>query len=178
METTEKIVEAYVRYIKNWFTIPNIKCGGQKEIDLLAIDTTKSNRIQRYHIECSVSVSQSYSKLTAKPFSKEELKKRVKKAGQRMTIGHFKENKFLDHNVLSTLKLYGFKNNNYQKVVVAWDWNDDVPIHAHKAGIELWNFRELLIEIANHTKSLRTYFVDDTMRTLQLMAKSLMTENN
>jgi len=37
METTEKIVEAYVRYVKDWATIPNIKCKGQFEIDLLAI---------------------------------------------------------------------------------------------------------------------------------------------
>jgi hypothetical protein len=34
METTEKIVEAYVRYVKRWATIPNIKCDGQFEIDL------------------------------------------------------------------------------------------------------------------------------------------------
>ena len=26
METTEKIVEAYVRYMKRWVTIPNIRC--------------------------------------------------------------------------------------------------------------------------------------------------------
>jgi hypothetical protein len=38
METTEKIVEAYAHYIKGWFTIPNIKCRGQFEIDLLAVD--------------------------------------------------------------------------------------------------------------------------------------------
>ena len=34
METTEKIVEAYVRYIKGWFTITEIKCKGQLVIDL------------------------------------------------------------------------------------------------------------------------------------------------
>jgi len=37
METTEKIVEAYVRYVKGWATISNIKCPGQSETDLLAI---------------------------------------------------------------------------------------------------------------------------------------------
>jgi hypothetical protein len=26
METTAKIVEAYVRYMKRWATIPNIRC--------------------------------------------------------------------------------------------------------------------------------------------------------
>jgi len=37
METTEKIVEAYLRYVKGWATIPNLRCAGQKEIDLFAI---------------------------------------------------------------------------------------------------------------------------------------------
>ena len=60
METTERIVEAYVRYIKHWATIPNIKCKGQREIDLFAIDPI-TNR--RYHIETSVSISGGISPL-------------------------------------------------------------------------------------------------------------------
>ena len=36
METTEKVVEAYARYIKGWATIPNLRCKKQKEIDLFA----------------------------------------------------------------------------------------------------------------------------------------------
>ena len=87
METTEKIVESYCRYVKQWFTIPNIKCKGQYEVDLLAVDTTAPKRLRRYHVECGVSISGSYSKLTDKPFSPEELKVRVKAAGQRRTIG-------------------------------------------------------------------------------------------
>ncbi|MDR7584895.1 MAG: hypothetical protein QN158_04805 [Armatimonadota bacterium] len=54
METTEKIVEAYVRYVKGWLTIPNIKCEGQLEIDLLAVDVSDPARIDRYHIESGV----------------------------------------------------------------------------------------------------------------------------
>jgi hypothetical protein len=33
METTEKIVEACVRCVNNWITIPNIKCEKQREIE-------------------------------------------------------------------------------------------------------------------------------------------------
>lgn len=66
METTEKIVESYVRHVKGWATISNIRCAGQNEIDLLAINPVT---LDRYHIETSVSGSQVYSKLTAKPFS-------------------------------------------------------------------------------------------------------------
>ena len=54
METTERIVEAYVRYVKRWATIPNIKCEGQFEIDLLAID---HRRLDRYHIESGLVVA-------------------------------------------------------------------------------------------------------------------------
>jgi len=57
METTERIVEAYVRYIRGWATLPNIRCEGQMEIDLLAIDLVS---LDRYHIESGVSVSGSY----------------------------------------------------------------------------------------------------------------------
>jgi hypothetical protein len=45
METTEKIVESYCRYVKQLFTIPNIKCEGQYEIDLLADDTTSTSTV-------------------------------------------------------------------------------------------------------------------------------------
>jgi len=75
METTEKVVEAYVRYVRGWATIPNIKCEGQLEIDLLAVDPVS---LERYHIESGVSISGAYSKLTSKPFSSDDLKQRVK----------------------------------------------------------------------------------------------------
>ncbi len=77
METTEKIVESYCRYVKGWFTISNIKCSGQLEIDLLAVEASSDKGIKRYHIESGVSISVAYSKLTAKQFSPERLKKRV-----------------------------------------------------------------------------------------------------
>src|SRR5262245_51748102 len=91
METTERIVECYARYVKGWMTIPNIKCSGQYEIDLLALNPVS---YERYHIESGVSVSGSYSKLTAKPFSTDHLKVRVKQAEQRRTLGYFVERKF------------------------------------------------------------------------------------
>ena len=174
METTEKIVESYVRYLKNWFTIPNIKCKeGQKEIDLLAVEFSDSSTTGRYHIETSVSISNSYSKLTTNPFSKDELRVRVKEAGQRRTLGYFIESKFSDSNVLDTLSLYSFTKGNYKKIIVSWGWNDDVPLAAKKAGVELWNFKDMLREIAESTRSNQTYYIDDTMRTLQLLTISL-----
>ena len=49
--------------------------------------------LERYHIESGVSVSGSYSALTAKPYDPEDLKIRVKIAGTRRTLGYFIERK-------------------------------------------------------------------------------------
>ena len=170
METTEKIVEAYVRYVRGWATITNIKCLGQYEIDLLAIDPVDGSR---YHIESTVSVSRSYSKLTAKPFSHKSLKQRGKVAGQRRTIGYFAQRKFSAPEVIKTLKRYGFKRGNYEKIVVAWSATEEAKKKAQKSGIVLWYFRELMKQIRNEIKDGRTYFVDDTLRTLHLFDKAL-----
>jgi hypothetical protein len=170
METTEKIVEAYVRYVKGWFTIPNIRCEGQMEIDLLAIDASASPTIQRYHIESGVSISGAFSKLTNRPFSPEQLKVRGKQPRQRRTLGHFTRRKFSDPSVLETLRSYGFLPGNYSKIIVSWGWENGVVEAAKAEGVELWDFRHLLVEIAKIAGDLRTHFTDDTMRTLQLMA--------
>ena len=170
METTEKIVEAYVRYVKRWATIPNIKCPGQYEIDLLAIDPVS---LERYHIESGISISGSYSKLTAKPYSEEDLKIRVKAAGQRRTIGYFAQRKFSAEPVVETLKKYGFMPNQYSKVIVTWSWEDDVPAVAEELKIELWDFKEIIKKIAGTFQEERTYFTDDTLRTLQLFSKAV-----
>ncbi len=169
METTEKIVEAYVRYVKGWATIPNIKCPGQYEIDLLAIDPVN---LHRYHIESGVSISGSYSKLTAKQYSEKDLKNRVKTAGQRRTLGYFAKRKFGAKPVLDTLKTYGFKRGNYSKVIVSWGWTVDAAKAAKQRRIKLWDFREILKETSEAFQKERVYFTDDTLRTLQLFARA------
>ncbi|MBD3235949.1 MAG: hypothetical protein GF330_04540 [Candidatus Eisenbacteria bacterium] len=174
METTEKIVEAYVRYVKGWFTLPNIKCKGQYEIDLLAIDPSKRRGICRYHIETGVSISGSFSRLTTRPYSSNALKKRIQQPRQRKTLGYFTERKFGAPPVLQKLEEYGLVQGNYGKIIVSWGWNDDVPLAAKQAGVELWDIRDILDEIAERSQSRRTYFTDDTMRTLQLLAKGAM----
>jgi hypothetical protein len=173
METTEKIVESYCRYVKQWFTIPNIKCKGQYEIDLLAVDTTSPKELKRYHIESGVSISGSYSKLTANEFSPEDLKIRVKQAGQRRSLGYFIHRKFALPEVKAELKKYGFVEGNYSKIVVTWGWKPEAKEVADREGIELWDFRDLLQEIASAYRDNKTYFTDDTARTIQLFAKAV-----
>lgn len=97
-------------------------------------------------------------------------------AGQRRTLGYFVSRKFGDHRVLKTLEEYGFKPGTYQKVVVSWGWQNDVLEKARSAGVELWDFRDVLAEIADSAREVRTYFTDDTIRTLQLMSKALASQ--
>lgn len=170
METTERIVEAYVRYIKGWATIPNIRCGGQLEIDLLAINPVT---LERYHIESGVSISGSYSKLTDKPYSQKELKERVKAAGQRRTVGYFIERKFGEKSVKKTLEEFGFRDGNYKKVIVSWGWTKAAEDRAKAENVVLWDFRILLKEIADKFKDERLYFTDDTLRTLHLFSHAM-----
>lgn len=169
METTEKIVEAYVRYLKDCATIPNIKCSGQYEIDLLAIHL-KSGK--RFHIESGVSISGGLSKLTTKPFSDEDLKVRIKQARQRRTLGYFVERKFAAKGVVETLKRYGFMRGKYTKVIVTWSATDAAKRQARRRRIELWYFPEIMAEMAEAFRHKRTYFTDDTLRTLHLYAKA------
>jgi len=169
METTEKIVEAYVRHIKKWATISNIKCSGQYEIDLLAVDPR--NR-RRYHIESGVSISGGFSKLTTKPYSNERLKMRTKQAEQRRTLWYFLQRKFSAPGIREKLRDYGFTEGNYSKVIVTWAATDDAKRKARVRGIELWYFPEMIAEIADTFQNQRTYFSDDTLRTLHLYARA------
>lgn len=168
METTERIVESYVRYVKGWATIPNIRCE-LHEIDLLAIDLITG---ERYHIESGVSVSRSYSGLNNKQFNRVDLKTRGKTAGQRRTLGYFLQQKFNAPCVVKSLKAYGFRRGKYQKIIVSWGWDDGVLKRAKRAKVELWDFRHLLHEIADSIGSKRSYFTDDTFRTLHLVARA------
>ena len=172
METTEKIVEAYCRYIKGWFTLPNIRCDGQHEIDLLTVQLHPSTRIKKYHIETGISISSSFSKLTEKPFSSEQYKKSGKKASLSRTIDYFISRKFQPTKVLKKLHEYGFVPGKYKKVIVSWGWTDEAKIKATSHGIDLWDFRKILQEIVVKTRDKKSYFSDDTIRTLQLCAKA------
>jgi hypothetical protein len=172
METTEKIVESYCRYVMGWFTISNIKCPGQYEIDLLAIDPSSKASGTRYHIECGVSISVGYSKLTGKEFSRERLKQRLEQAGQRRTVGYFVQRKFGPEEVISQLEKYGFKRGGYSRVIVTWGWTDEAETEAEREGVILWDFRDILKAIADCCRGQKTYFMDDTLRTIQLFLKS------
>lgn len=50
MHQNERLVEQYIRLVKNWFTISNIGFGINREIDILAVDS----KGKAYHIEVDI----------------------------------------------------------------------------------------------------------------------------
>ncbi len=172
MQTTEKIVVSYCNNILGLATIPNIKCDrGQNEIDILAINPKRLSKKGRFHIECSVHITSHFSRITSAEFSEEKLKMRVEKPKQRMTLGFFIQKKFDAEGVLEKLEQFGFEAGNYQKVIVADGWTADVEILAKEKSILLWDFNQILIELADNCGDTK-YYDDDTMRTIQLFLRA------
>jgi len=169
METTERIVESYVRYVKHWATIPNVKCDGQKEIDLFAIDPKNDDC---YHIETTISISQKYRALTVAEFAPGSHKVRGKAAAARRSLDFFMNEKFNPPGVKKALRSLGGEKP-YKKIIVTWEWKTGVREAAAERGVELWDFRDLMREIAELGRDRRTYFGDDTLRTLTLFVKAL-----
>ena len=56
---------------------------------------------------------------------------------------------------------------------MTWDSTPDAETAAAEEGILVWDFRELLREIAKSSQNQRTYFTDDTLRTIQLYVRGL-----
>jgi len=170
METTEQIVEAYMRYIRACATIPNLRCPGQYEIDLLAINPAT---LERYHIECSVSISGSFRHLTNHQFDPDLYRERVQKPKMRRTLGYFIERKFEPSNVIQTLGTYGFEPGRYKRVIVTWSVGPGVRETAATFTVEVWEFPTILTKLVKFVENTRHYFSDDTLRTLHLYGMAM-----
>jgi hypothetical protein len=164
-ETTEKIVESYFRFCRNCATMTNIRCSGQHEIDLLAVDLKTGTR---YHVESSVHVGAGFSQLTSRPFAPELLHDRNKGPDMRRTLGFFEEIKFSAEDVVKKLAEYGFAPGTYHKVIVTWDCDADVTNAAAQKEIEVLEFPALVDEFTKALGDRRSYMMDDTIRMLQL----------
>jgi hypothetical protein len=170
VETTEKIVEAYVRYVKGWATIPNLRCDGQKEIDLFAIDPVTD---ERWHIETSVSISSGFSALTNGSFEPGEHKHRTNAATARRKLAFFLHEKFRPAAVEQRLACLGCVPGKLRRAIVTWDWKDGVEEAATAEGIELWRLPALMKEVAQKARTGRAYLADDILRTIDLFARGL-----
>jgi hypothetical protein len=55
---------------------------------------------------------------------------------------------------------------------VTWDWTPEAKAAADDAKVVLWDFRQIMNEIAQSIHNSRSYFTDDTLRTLSLFARA------
>ena len=89
----------------------------------------------------------------------------------RRTLGYFIERKFSTREVTTRLAQFGFVRNAYKKVVVTLGWTTEAKRQADAAKVELWDFRNIMRDIADAVKSETAYFTDDTLRTIHLFVR-------
>jgi len=168
METTERIVEAYCRYIKHWFTIPDIRVKNN-DIDLIAVDKDGN----KAHIEIGVSVSGGFSRLKGIEYEAGEEKDQAKQATARTDLGYFENKKFGSPEIVRELRdTYGFDADSYRKIIVVWGAEEEAVKMAEASGIEVWLLPQLIQEIESQFGRESGYYKDDTIRTLHLAAKT------
>jgi hypothetical protein len=50
--------------------------------------------------------------------------------------------------ITSRRREYGFREGEYRRFIVTWGWTEDARREADAVGIELWDFRDVVGEIA------------------------------
>lgn len=171
MNAAEKIVEAYFREVKGLFTQTSIQGEGQAELDIVAVDPRQSPPVF-YHVESTVSISSTHSRITNKLFDPFEAKERIKKAVQRRTAGFFISNKFFSDKVLKTLKIMGCDLNCVKRVLVSWGFDEDAKKGLEAKGIECLLLKDIFQALADHLAGETKDFDSDILRTIQLFVRS------
>jgi len=153
----EKIVEAYVKFVKKWFTMSNISCKNNKEIDILAIDLDGN----RYHIEVKI------HKNGWPIFVKEDGRKNI------VTLEGM-QSKFNDQDVQNKIKDIFGDNRKLKRILVYWkvcreyeNRFDEFKRKANAYGIDdIWLMPNIMKEIAESEECKER--CDDAVRIIKL----------
>ena len=154
MHPNEHLVEQYLRIIKKWFTITNIKFGTNREIDILALDA-KGNA---YHIEVEI-----YKEgLQWGPESN---------AG--FSVKEYKNKKFDAETKRFIKDKYGIRKTH--DIWVVWGIQPKVKERAlkeaKKHNIEIWEFREKVKELMDAIGT--PHYGGDIIQSLSLIKAAL-----
>lgn len=158
IEPEVHIIEKYFQEVQHCFTMTNIRLKGNKEIDLLAINTIRG---EYYHVESCVSTT-----------SKLRLKATCNKDGtyNRNGIDYFLREKF-GHYRVEEYTRWVFNNKPYHKVLVVWDTQEDFKEFTKKVkdgcGIEIWLMKGIIYDLSNHKTTSGSR--DDILRTMELV---------
>ena len=66
-----------------------------------------------------------------------------------------------------------FEPGAHTQIIVTWGWTDEAKAAADAVKIELWDFRKIMREIAEAIHLKRSYFTDDTLRTVNFFVRAL-----
>jgi len=154
MHPNEHLVEQYVRIIKKWFTITNIKFGNNREIDILCLDA-KGNA---YHIEVDIHKGG----LQWGP-----------EGNDGYSVKEFKNKKF-DHKTKRFIRdKYGIRKTH--DIWVCWGIHPNVKRRAlNKAkihNIEIWEFKEKVKEFMDAIET--SHYGDDIIQSLSIIKSAL-----
>lgn len=158
----ETIVEAYVRSVKKWFTMPNLKCANNKEIDLLAVDLTG----QRYQIEVKTYTS-------GWPL---EIDDRGRQNVE--TVAYISEHHFQDKNVKAKIReVFGDDADaSYKRILVYWRIHESLTMTQVEAEAkrhmidEVWLMPNIIRELSQTAEG---RYNTDVARVIDLTARAL-----
>jgi hypothetical protein len=161
MEPEVHIIEKYFQEVLHCFTMTNIQLEEQREIDLLAINTLKSEksewRPECYHVESSIRTT---SKLRLNATSKDD----------KHNVEYFYREKFGNWLVREYVN-WVFNNQPYRKIIIAWDTQGDFEKFSKKVkdgcDIEVWLMKGIVYQLSTHKTTSGSR--DDILRTMELV---------
>jgi hypothetical protein len=162
METSEKIVEHFVRLVKRWYTISNLKGNNNKEVDIICMD----DKGQKHHIEVGISIENNFILKGEAGSNDFKLVNGKKKWSITNSVDYYLDHKFNDPDTIAILADYGIANN-YEKIIVTWsDPGPKVINYALIKDIKIWVLQDMMKEMERYTK--KTGHTDDVIRMIQL----------
>jgi len=157
MEPEVHIIEKYFQEILHCFTMTNIKCKGNKEIDLLVINP---QTLQKWHVESRVSTTFNLRKNAT-----------YTKRGtcHRNGVDFFIKEKFNHPTIREKIvEIFGHEEY-YQKILVVWDIFDRsiVPWSKTQYDLNICFMSDFLRELMQ--KRVLKGSRDDVLRTVELL---------
>ena len=160
MEPEVHIVDRYMQLVKKCFTMTNVMLQGGKEIDLLAVNPISE---EKFHIEVRVATGRGFRLRLIDTQTKSGRK-------HRRGLDTLNAIKFSHPTVVKSVKEI-FGGEEYRKVLVVWDVEDESVIEQAKSvyDIEIWKMSDIIGQLTQEvtTKAYR----NDVLRTIQLISR-------
>ena len=135
---------------------------GGKEIDLLAFDPISK---EKFHIEVRIATGKGFRLRLVDTQTKNGRK-------HRRGLDTLNEIKFSHPTVVNAVKEI-FGSNEYKKVLVVWDVEEESVIEKAKSlyGIDVWKMSDIMGELIGEVKT--KAYRDDVLRTIQLISRGV-----